>query len=435
MPSDPLITEGADPASFRVDRRIYTDPEIFDRELRQIFERGWVYLCHESQVPAHGDYYATYMGAQPVFAIRQRDGAIGAFINACSHRGAVLTPRRRGRARTLVCRFHGWCFNTEGDCVRVKEEAEGWPDGFAKEDHGLTPVARVDSYRGFVFGCLDPGAGALEAHLGAARPFIDLLADQSPDGLEVVPGQQTYLIRGNWKMQAENGVDGYHVGTVHRIFGQAMGMREALGDDQGKRPTEAGRIAGTVNTGCYDIGNGHNIIWAGRANPAVAPLFEAEARLLQSFSADKVDWMLRRGRNLFLFPNVQLMDQSSTQIRVFRPISPDRTEVRVYCIAPKGESRTARIARLRKFEDFFMVTGMATPDDLAALEDCQIGSHGRQARWNNMDRGLSQVTQGPDEDAKALGAEVAASAPRWDHETLYHGYFRQWRAMMDGRDG
>ncbi|MDP6876468.1 MAG: RHO alpha subunit C-terminal catalytic domain-containing protein, partial [Alphaproteobacteria bacterium] len=291
------------------------------------------------------------------------------------------------------------------------------------------------SYRGFVFGCLDSGAGALEAHLGAARPFIDLLADQSPDGLEVVPGQQTYLIRGNWKMQAENGVDGYHVGTVHRIFGQAMGMREALGDDQGKRPTEAGRIAGTVNTGCYDIGNGHNIIWAGRANPAVAPLFEAEARLLQSFSADKVDWMLRRGRNLFLFPNVQLMDQSSTQIRVFRPISPDRTEVRVYCIAPKGESRTARIARLRKFEDFFMVTGMATPDDLAALEDCQIGSHGRQARWNNMDRGLSQVTQGPDEDAKALGAEVAASAPRWDHETLYHGYFRQWRAMMDGRDG
>ncbi|MDP6873770.1 MAG: Rieske 2Fe-2S domain-containing protein, partial [Alphaproteobacteria bacterium] len=143
MPSGPLITEGADPASFCVDRRIYTDPEIFDRELRQIFERGWVYLCHESQVPAHGDYYATYMGAQPVFAIRQRDGAIGAFINACSHRGAVLTPRRRGRARTLVCRFHGWCFNTEGDCVRVKEEAEGWPDGFAKEDHGLTPVARV----------------------------------------------------------------------------------------------------------------------------------------------------------------------------------------------------------------------------------------------------------------------------------------------------
>jgi benzoate/toluate 1,2-dioxygenase subunit alpha len=434
MPSRGMITESADPARFRVDRRIYTDPDIFTRELRRIFERSWLYLCHESQIPNHGDYYATYMGAQPVFAIRQRDGAIGAFINACSHRGAVLTPRRQGRARTLVCRFHGWCFNTEGDCVKVKEEAEGWPDGIGRENYGLTKVAQVATYRGFVFACLDPDTGTLEDHLGAAKPFIDLLSDQSPHGLEVVPGQQTYLIRGNWKMQAENGVDGYHVSTVHRIFGQAMGRREALGDNAGKRPTEAGRIQGTVDSGCYDIGQGHNMIWAGRANPAVAPLFEAEGDLLQRFTQAKVDWMLRRGRNLFLFPNVQLMDQSSTQIRVFRPIAPDRTEVRVYCIAPKGESRTARIARLRKFEDFFMVTGMATPDDLAALEDCQIGAQGArdaQARWNDMDRGLDMVTQGADTHAEALGAEVVSSAGRWDHETLFHGYFRQWAALMD----
>ncbi len=425
-----MITDSADPARFRVDRRIYTDPDIFAHELRRIFERTWVYLCHESQIPGHGDYYASYIGAQPVFAIRQRDDRIGAFINACSHRGAVLTPRRQGRARTLVCRFHGWCFNTDGDCIRVKDEAEGWPNGIGREKYGLTPVPRVANYRGFVFACLDPGVGGLADHLGAARPFIDLLSDQSPDGLEVVPGQQTYLIRGNWKMQAENGVDGYHVSTVHRIFGQAMGRREALGDNADKRPTEAGRIKGTVASGCYDLGHGHNMIWAGRANPAVAPLFEAEEALLQRFSREKVDWMLRRGRNLFLFPNVQLMDQSSTQIRVFRPLAPNRTEVRVYCIAPKGESRAARIARLRKFEDFFMVTGMATPDDLAALEDCQIGALGRQARWNNMERGLEMVTVGADAHAKALAAEVVSSAARWDHETLYHGYFRQWAALM-----
>ncbi len=430
-PLGQMITESADSARFRVDRRIYTDPDIFATELRRVFERSWVYLCHESQIASHGDYYASYIGAQPVFAIRQRTGGVGAFINACAHRGAVLTPRRQGRARTLVCRFHGWCFNTEGDCIKVKDEDEGWPNGIGRENYGLTPVARVGSYRGFVFACLDPEVGALEDHLGAARPFIDLLCDQSPEGLEVVPGQQTYLIRGNWKMQAENGVDGYHVSTVHRVFGQAMGRREALGDNAGKRPTEAGRIQGTVPTGCYDIGNGHNMIWAGRANPAVAPLFEAEARLLESFSQEKVDWMLRRGRNLFLFPNVQLMDQSSTQIRVFRPLSPDRTEVRVYCIAPKGESRAARMARLRKFEDFFMVTGMATPDDLAALEDCQIGAHAPQARRNDMDRGLAMLTQGPDAHAEAIGADVLSSAGRWDHETLYHGYFRHWATLMN----
>ena len=425
-----MITDSADPARFRVNRRIYTDQEIFERELRQVFGRTWVYLCHESQVPEHGDYYATYIGAQPVFVIRQRDEGIGAFINACAHRGAVLTPRRRGRARTLVCRFHGWCFNTDGACVKIKDEAEGWPDGIDKEDYGLTPVARVATYGGFVFGCLDGEVGDLEDNLGAAKPFIDLLSDQSPDGLEVVPGQQTYIIRGNWKMQAENGVDGYHVTTVHRVFAQAMGRREALGDNAGKRPTEAGRIVGQVDGGCYDLGQGHNIVWAGRSNPEVAPLFEAEGRLVKEYGQDKVDWMLRRGRNLFLFPNVQLMDQSSTQIRVFRPVAPDRTEVRVYCIAPKGESREARVARLRKFEDFFMVTGMATPDDLAALEDCQIGAHAPQARLNDLERGMSVMTKGPDELARAIDAPVVSSAGSWDHETLYHGYFRRWAALM-----
>jgi benzoate/toluate 1,2-dioxygenase alpha subunit len=129
---------------------------------------------------------------------------------------------------------------------------------------------------------------------------------------------------------------------------------------------------------------------------------------------------------------VLLMDQSSTQIRVFRPLSPDRTEVRVYCIAPKGESREARVARLRKFEDFFMVTGMATPDDLAALEDCQIGARGTQARWSDMERGMSMMTHGPDDLARGIDAEVVSSAGSWDHETLYHGYFRRWAALMDG---
>ena len=430
-----LIFQSADPSRFSVDRRIYTDNTIFENELSKIFERTWVYLCHESQIENHGDYYSSYIGKQPVFAIRQIDGGIGAFINACSHRGAVLTPRRRGRSRTLVCRFHGWCFNTNGDCVSIKDEAEGWPQGADKAALGLTPVARVASYRGFIFGSLNGDVGELGDNLGAARPFIDLLCDQSPHGLEVVPGQQTYIIRGNWKMQAENGVDGYHVSSVHRIFVQAMGKREALGDNSGKRSTEAGRIKGEVPSGCYDLGNGHNIIWAGRSNPAVAPLSEAEARLTQEFGADKVEWMLRRGRNLYLFPNLLLMDQSSTQIRVFRPLSPDRTEVRVYCIAPKGESREARVARLRKFEDFFMVTGMATPDDLAALEDCQIGSLGTDARWSGMERGISEMIKGPDKLAQALGADVVSSAKRWDHEILYHGYLRRWADLMNGHVG
>ncbi len=191
---------------FRVNRAIYTADEIFETEMARIFEHSWLYLCHESQVAEHGDYYATHIGRQPVFVIRRKDGAIGGFLNACAHRGAILTSRRRGRARTLACRFHGWCYDTEGRCIHITNELGGFPDGGAKERHGLTPLPRIASYKGFVFASLDGEVGELEAHLGQAAPFIDLMAEQSPDGMEVVAGHQTYLIRGNWKLPAADQV-------------------------------------------------------------------------------------------------------------------------------------------------------------------------------------------------------------------------------------
>ena len=83
--------------------------------------------------------------------------------------------------------------------------------------------------------------------------------------------------------------------------------------------------------------------------------------------------MVQRSRNLCLYPNVYLMDQFSSQIRTYRPIAVDKTEVTIYCIAPKGESAEARARRIRQYEDFFNASGMATPDDLEEFRACQIG--------------------------------------------------------------
>ena len=41
---------------FRVARDAYTDPDVFEAEMAAIFEGGWIYVCHESQIPNHGDY-------------------------------------------------------------------------------------------------------------------------------------------------------------------------------------------------------------------------------------------------------------------------------------------------------------------------------------------------------------------------------------------
>ena len=427
-----MVDDRVDEGIFRVDRAVYTDRAVFEAEIERIFEGGWVFLCHENQVEKPGDYYAAEIGRQPVFVMRGKDGAVGCFINACSHRGALLTPLKRGNARVLTCRFHGWAYDMGGRCIKIKNEEGGFtaPD-FSRERFNLRPIARLDSYRGFVFGSLVEDVPPLADYLGAAARWIDLLDAQAPDGLEVVPGSSTYMVRGNWKLQAENSVDGYHVTTVHRVFGNTIANRETRDAPSGMRQTEAGRIKGGVPTAAYDLGNGHMAIWALHTTPEVRPIYEARERLEARLKPAEADWILNRGRNLYLFPNVMLMDNPSTQIRLMKPIAPDSAEVTVYCIAPKGESEKARAARLRKFEDFYLTAGMATSDDIAALEASHDGAQARLSRWNDFARGMDDIVRGPDPAARELGFEPMASCPDWDHEGLFHGFYRAWLARME----
>jgi benzoate/toluate 1,2-dioxygenase subunit alpha len=428
-----MIDDRPEENIFRVDRDIYLDKDIFEAELRTIFEADWIFLCHESQVKAPGDYFATHIGRQPVFVHRQEDGSLKGFLNACSHRAAIITPLQHGNAKTLTCRFHGWTYKCDGACIRVKEEETGYGKDFDRSVFDLTQIGAIGSYKGFVFGSLKADVVSLEDFLGESKSFIDFVADQSAAGLEVLPGSQKYVIGGNWKMSTENAVDGYHTSTVHRIFASTVKQREAREGYEGMMKTETGRLAKkTVRNGCYDLGQGHMVIWAERDPVSTSPLSEAEERLEKDHPTGKVDWMLRRGRNLIIFPSLMINDFAATQIRTFRPISADETEVTIYCLAPSEESREARYARLRKFEDFFMASGMATSDDVMALEATHDGSRGRVAQWGEFHRGQGTMMQGPDDVAQEGGFNPETSNSSWDHETLYYSFYRRWRDHISG---
>ena len=143
---DDRISEGV----FRVDRQVYRDESLFALEMERIFESNWVYLCHESQVREPGSYFTTHAGRQPVFVLRQKDGSLGAFLNACPHRGSLLLPLRQGKVKSAItCRFHGWVFSPAGKCMKIKLEDTGaYPGGVAGRDamrsaFDLTPLARL----------------------------------------------------------------------------------------------------------------------------------------------------------------------------------------------------------------------------------------------------------------------------------------------------
>jgi benzoate/toluate 1,2-dioxygenase subunit alpha len=426
------IVDRPEEGMFTVDRALFSDPELFELEMKYIFEGTWVYLAHESQVARPHDFYTTTIGRQPVVLMRNQGGQIACFLNACPHRGATVCLAKRGNQKVLTCPYHGWSFNTSGALVGVKDHATGaYPEAFEQLDHGLAQVPRLASYRGFLFGSLNPMAEDLETHLGEARLFIDMIADQAPQGWEVVKGSADYTYAGNWKLQAENGVDGYHFDIVHRTFIGVIQRRMTMGKDT-VRAIDAGRLEKPgVGSGCYDLGGGHTLLWTDYPNPRDRPLYERRGEVAARHGEARARWMTERIRNLLVYPNIFFMDQVSTQLRVIYPLAVDKTRVSTYCIAPVGEDAAARAHRLRQYEDFFNASGVGTPDDLAAFEACQRGYQGRLVRWQQgYMRGVRQMVRGADAEAQALGLRPVASSPHFADETLYHGQYRQWLKLM-----
>jgi benzoate/toluate 1,2-dioxygenase subunit alpha len=426
------IVDRPEEGMFTIDRALFTDPELFELEMKHIFEGNWVYLAHESQLPRPHDFYTTTIGRQPIIIMRNQTGEIGGFLNACPHRGAAVCQAKRGNQKILTCPYHGWSFNSNGALVAVKAHASGaYPESFDRLDHGLFRIPRLANYRGFLFGSLNPEVTDLETHLGETRPFIDMIVDQAPQGWEVVKGSTDYTYAGNWKLQAENGVDGYHFDIVHRTFVGVIQRRASAGKD-GVRALDVGRLGTSVlATGCYDLGNGHTVLWIDYPNPQDRPLYEQRGEIAARLGELRARWMMDRVRNLLLYPNVFFMDQTSTQLRVIHPLAVDKTRVSTYCIAPVGESAAARAHRLRQYEDFFNASGVGTPDDLAAFEACQQGYQGRLARWQQgYSRGVKRMQLGADTEAQALGLHPYSSSPDFCDETLFHGQYRQWLKLM-----
>src|SRR2546428_293834 len=81
------IVDRPEEGMFTIDRALFVDPELFELEMKYIFEGTWVYLAHESQLPRPHDFYTTSIGRQPVVLMRNQAGEIGCFVNTCPHRG------------------------------------------------------------------------------------------------------------------------------------------------------------------------------------------------------------------------------------------------------------------------------------------------------------------------------------------------------------
>jgi len=200
----------------RVHRSLYTDPAIFAEEMIRIFGGTWVYLGHESEIGKPNDFVTRNLGLRPIILTRDGGGKINALMNRCSHRAATVCRQREGSARYFTCGYHGWTYSNSGQCVSVPGE-DAYGPGFRIAGYDLAKVARVETYRGFIFGTLNREAPNLVEHLGAAQPLIDQWLDRYPGAEVVVRSSAQRMVMGaNWKLVYDNAGDGYHPPFSHR---------------------------------------------------------------------------------------------------------------------------------------------------------------------------------------------------------------------------
>jgi benzoate/toluate 1,2-dioxygenase alpha subunit len=436
-----LIDDRPAEGIFRVSRAIFDDPGLFELEVGRIFEGGWVFLGLSSQLPAPHDFFTTTIGRVPILVMRDAQGTLGAFVNSCPHKGARIAQTRQGNARLHVCAYHSWTFDSAGRNKGIKWKTAGcYAAAFDRDSHDLARLPAFEQYRGFLFGSLVGGVAPLAEHLGAAARLIDLVADQSEQGVELVPGGVSFTYEGNWKLQLENCSDAYHFTSVHPSYIRLLEKRKAAPAAAITRSVWETNQAWSedaqgVQGGSYSFDRGHVLNWGRIGISDAMPLFERAQTLGERVGEAARDWMFNM-RNLTIFPNLQIAENASSQLRVIRPLSSSRTEMRTWCIAPRGESAAARRQRIRQYEDFFNPSGMATPDDTVNYENCQRGFASRIEPWlQGYARGMSASTEGGNPFSTKINMtparNVLADGQLCD-ETLYHSYYREWARRMAG---
>jgi benzoate/toluate 1,2-dioxygenase subunit alpha len=322
-----------------VHRDLYIDQELFELETEHLFANAWIYVGHDSQVPATGDYFGTEIGRQPVLMVRHGDGSVKVLHNRCPHKGTRITTETTGNTgKFFRCPYHAWTFRTDGSLLAIPlkkgYENTGFEESCAAK--GLTPVRHLRNHRGFVFAKLRDVGPDFEEFFGDSLSSLDNMIDRSPAGrLEVAGGVLRYMHRCNWKMLVENQTDTCHPMVAHESSaGTAIKVWEKA-PPGAKKPAAVEIYAPFMAP--YEFFEGMGIrVWANghghtgvnhsiHSNYSAIPgYFE---KMVASYGEERAKVILDENRhNTVYFPN--LMVKGPIQLlRLFKPLAADLTLV------------------------------------------------------------------------------------------------------------
>ncbi|MFC7263311.1 aromatic ring-hydroxylating oxygenase subunit alpha [Streptomyces lutosisoli] len=331
--------------------RLYHDPDVLAAEQEAVFERTWQVIGHISDLPEPGSFIAEKVGRYEVMVVRDDQGDLAGFRNACRHRGAVLGSGRGAfETKGIRCPYHGWTYRYDGSFLAAPEARTF--DCLDRSGLGL-PKIRVDTLLGLVFVNLDLDATPLAEHLAGleelAGRYLEGPLEQFGPGLGVHAWDPKWDQGSNWKVLIDNYLEGYHVPAAH------PGLT---------RLYQYQRYTATPHPGfaffeapLRDEPSGNRI----------ERLYQKLVRPMGALSEEDA----RTWRYALIYPNTML-DLYPDQVNVWRivPETPDLTHICMSQYRPAGSGLRNRVVQRLNIA----INNLVTEEDEAVVVRVQRGS-------------------------------------------------------------
>ncbi len=395
---DQLIQPG------RVHRTMYTDPDIFELEMRKVFGGTWMFLGHDTEIPEPHDFVTKRMGLRPIILTRDGNGDVHALINRCTHRGAQVCREDHGRKKFFTCGYHCWTYKSDGECVGIPQPKAYGPD-FKLSDKRLGKIPLIENYRGFNFGTLNPDMPPLKEHLKGALEYFDYWIDRNAN-LRVQANCQRYINHCNWKCIYDNAGDGYHPPYSHESMLSMRTLRYESSLDMtyfGGADTDDGPMYAMA------LGNGHTFFdqrpemyaegrSAWESQPPQPGREAFEAQLVAKYGKDEavsmLDANMGAGMNLTIFPNLMLV---GNQIQVMEPLTVTTSQMAWYATLRDDMPAEVNALRMRSQEDFPI---FGEVDDSANFESCHAGMYVPEMEWVDIGRHMDKDETNVDDQGR-----------------------------------
>lgn len=289
-----LLSDLARIAALPLEDGLALPPAVFSHEgfaaieEERIFRRAWQCIGRVDELTQPGDYLTDDLAGDPIFVVRDGEGAIRAFPNICRHRAARLLGGS-GNVRRIVCPYHAWTYDLAGKLV----SALYMPESFSPKDICL-PELGTEIWEGFVYVSPDRDAPPLTPRLARLSQRFHNHALSSYR--TVMRVEETWAC--NWKILFENFSEPYHSFIAHKTtVDPALPTRLT-------QHTEKGEDAWTIYTQvrppgvAYEYGGEMGVLNGAlsEAEQVEYPIFGVFPTHLCSVSAERLFWISLRPR-------------------------------------------------------------------------------------------------------------------------------------------